>query len=58
MEDLLLLARLLSEGPAKLAGLAHRKGVLAPGMDADIVVGGCVGRRGRTGGWVGGWVGR
>lgn len=32
------LARLLSEEPAKLAGLAGRKGKLAPGYDADIVV--------------------
>jgi allantoinase len=27
----------MSEGPARLAGLAHRKGKLAPGYDADII---------------------
>ncbi|KXZ50155.1 hypothetical protein GPECTOR_17g791 [Gonium pectorale] len=36
--DLLGLARLLSEAPARLAGLAGRKGKLAPGYDADVVV--------------------
>jgi allantoinase len=32
------LARWMSEGPAALAGLSHRKGRLAPGQDADVVV--------------------
>lgn len=32
------LARWLSAAPAKLAGLAGRKGVIAPGADADLVV--------------------
>ena len=32
------LVRLMSEAPAKLAGLETRKGKLAPGFDADIVV--------------------
>jgi allantoinase len=32
------LARWLSEAPAALAGLSHRKGRLAPGYDADVVV--------------------
>ena len=32
------LTRLMSESPAKLAGLENRKGKLAPGYDADIVV--------------------
>ena len=32
------LIRLMSEAPAKLAGLENRKGKLAPGFDADIVV--------------------
>ena len=31
--------RLWSTHAAKLAGMQHRKGSLAPGMDADIVVG-------------------
>ena len=31
-------ARLMSAGPAELAGLGARKGRLAPGYDADIVV--------------------
>jgi dihydroorotase-like cyclic amidohydrolase len=33
------LTRLWSTHAAKLAGMQHRKGSLAPGMDADIVVG-------------------
>ncbi|GAA3936357.1 allantoinase AllB [Hymenobacter algoricola] len=32
------LVRWLSENPAKLAGQAHRKGRLAPGYDADLLV--------------------
>jgi dihydroorotase-like cyclic amidohydrolase len=32
------LAALLAEQPAKLAGLSHRKGKIAKGYDADIVV--------------------
>ncbi len=32
------LTRLMCEAPAKLAGLENRKGKLAPGFDADIVV--------------------
>jgi allantoinase len=32
------LARWLSENPAKLAGQAHRKGRIAPGYDADLLV--------------------
>jgi allantoinase len=32
------LARLMSAAPARLAGLAHCKGRLAPGLDADVVV--------------------
>jgi allantoinase len=32
------IARLMSEGPAQLAGLASRKGSLAAGYDADLVV--------------------
>jgi len=32
------LARWMSERPARLAGLADRKGVIAPGADADLVV--------------------
>ncbi len=35
---LLDLTRLMSEAPAKLAGLDDRKGKVAPGFDADIVV--------------------
>ena len=32
------LARWLSAAPARLAGLDHRKGAIAPGLDADLVV--------------------
>jgi allantoinase len=32
------MAQLLSSEPAKVAGLSHRKGLLAAGLDADIVV--------------------
>jgi allantoinase len=32
------LVRLVSSGPASVFGLAHRKGSLAPGMDADVTV--------------------
>lgn len=32
------LARWLSEGPARFAGLGHRKGRIAPGLDADLAV--------------------
>ncbi len=32
------LARWMSSGPAKLAGLSRRKGAIAPGYDADLVV--------------------
>ncbi|RYU73962.1 amidohydrolase family protein, partial [Hymenobacter persicinus] len=32
------LAKWLSENPAKLAGQAHRKGRIAPGYDADLLV--------------------
>ena len=31
-------ARWMCEGPARLAGLLDRKGTLAPGRDADVVV--------------------
>lgn len=31
-------SRWMSAGPARLAGLAHRKGAIAPGFDADLVV--------------------
>lgn len=36
--DLRSLSRWLSEGPARLSGLDDRKGKLAPGYDADLVV--------------------
>ena len=37
--DLLpIVVRLLADGPARLFGLSHRKGSIAPGMDADVVV--------------------
>ncbi|HYJ78556.1 MAG TPA: amidohydrolase family protein, partial [Longimicrobiaceae bacterium] len=32
------LARWMSARPARLAGLAHRKGAIAPGCDADFAV--------------------
>ena len=32
------IAEWMSSGPARLAGLAERKGALAPGDDADVVV--------------------
>jgi allantoinase len=32
------IARWMCEGPARLAGLSHRKGRLSPGFDADLVV--------------------
>jgi allantoinase len=32
------LTRWLCEGPTRLAGLAHRKGAIAPGRDADLVI--------------------
>jgi len=32
------ISRLMSEGPAQLAGLDHRKGKLAAGYDADLIV--------------------
>jgi len=35
---LLALARLMSSAPAKLASLAHRKGRIAEGFDADLLV--------------------
>jgi dihydroorotase len=37
-EHIALVARLLSEQPARLFDLAGRKGRLAPGMDGDVVV--------------------
>lgn len=36
--DLVDVARWMCEAPATLAGLAHRKGRIAPGYDADLVV--------------------
>lgn len=33
-----VLVRSMSESPARLFGLAHRKGALAPGLDADVIV--------------------
>jgi len=36
--NLAQVARWLAEGPARLLGLADRKGILAPGADADLVV--------------------
>lgn len=33
-----VMAKLLSEGPARVAGLSHRKGRLAAGLDADLVI--------------------
>lgn len=36
--DLTDLTRLMCEAPAKLAGLEARKGKLAPGFDADVVI--------------------
>ncbi len=32
------IARWLAEAPARLAGLSNRKGRIAPGLDADLVV--------------------
>jgi allantoinase len=32
------LVRWMSEAPARLAGLEHRKGAIAPGRDADLVI--------------------
>ncbi|GGL94164.1 hypothetical protein GCM10010840_35230 [Deinococcus aerolatus] len=32
------LARLLSESPARLAGIGHRKGAIREGLDADLVL--------------------
>jgi len=32
------LSRWLCENPARLAGLAHKKGAIAPGRDADLVI--------------------
>ena len=32
------IAKWLCEAPAKLAGLAHQKGTIAPGRDADLVI--------------------
>jgi N-acetylglucosamine-6-phosphate deacetylase len=36
--DLRNAVRLVTLNPARIAGVAGRKGVLAPGADADIVV--------------------
>jgi allantoinase len=36
--SLLHLSRWLCEAPARLAGLAHKKGAIAPGRDADLVI--------------------
>lgn len=33
-----VLVRAMSESPARLFGLSHRKGTLAPGADADVIV--------------------
>ena len=33
-----VLVRAMSEAPARLFGLAHRKGSLAPGADADLII--------------------
>ena len=33
-----MLARWLAAAPARLAGLAPRKGTIAPGADADLIV--------------------
>jgi N-acetylglucosamine-6-phosphate deacetylase len=35
--DLADAVRMASANPARLLGLAHRKGTLAPGWDADVV---------------------
>lgn len=32
------MAQLLSESPARVAGLAHRKGAIREGLDADLVI--------------------
>jgi allantoinase len=36
--DLCRLTQWMSAAPARLAGLAHRKGAIAPGLDADIAI--------------------
>ena len=33
-----VLVRAMAETPARLFGLAHRKGTLAPGTDADLIL--------------------
>ena len=33
-----VLARILSERPARIAGLQHRKGAIRKGFDADLVI--------------------